>query len=100
MIEVLFEDEMLIAVNKPANLPVHQVVNRDRSDLQTQVEQQLGKRLVLFHRLDADTTGIVLLGKQRSINAAIAKMFANKRMRKTYWAVVRGRWQPDWNRVE
>lgn len=100
MLDVIYEDDALVAVNKPANLPVHQVINRARPDLQSMLEKQLGRPLVLFHRLDADTTGVVLLGKQRSINAAIAKLFAKKLMRKTYWAVAAGRWRTEWNKVE
>jgi 23S rRNA-/tRNA-specific pseudouridylate synthase len=64
------------------------------------LERRLQRPLVLFHRLDIDTTGVVLLGKNRSINAAMAAMFEGRKIRKTYWAVVAGRWRPQWNRIE
>lgn len=97
---ILFEDDYLVAVAKPARMPVHGRPGGRLPDLLTTAEAQLGRRLVLFHRLDIDTTGIVLLGKDRSINPEVAAMFAAKRIRKAYWAVVRGRWDPRWTRVE
>ena len=99
-IDILYEDDVLVAVNKPANLKVHSSHERDGDDLQALVQERLGRELVLFHRLDRDTTGVVLLGKKRAINAAMSAMFEQKRIRKAYWAVVSGRWRPEWNRIE
>ena len=99
-LEILYEDDVLIAANKPPRTPVHGRPGGRRPDLLTLAEARSGRRLVLFHRLDIDTTGVVLLGKDRSINAAMTAAFAEKRIRKAYWAVVRGRWQPSWNRIE
>lgn len=99
-LEIVYEDEVLVAVNKPAHMPVHGRPGGRRPDLLGVAEQQLGRRLVLFHRLDIDTTGVVLLGKDRSINPAMAAVFAEKRIRKMYWTVVRGVWRAEWNRVE
>jgi RluA family pseudouridine synthase len=99
-IEILYEDDDLVAVNKPAGLVVHRAGASDRSDLQSLLETRLGRALVLFHRLDRDTTGVVLLGKKRSINTAMAAKFERKQIRKAYWAVVAGRWHPEWNRIE
>jgi len=97
--EVLFEDEVLLAVNKPPRLAVHPTRDPARPSLQSTVEEWAGKRLTLFHRLDADTTGVVLFGKDRGINPAMAAQFEQRQLRKVYWAVVRGRWRPAWNRV-
>lgn len=100
-VEILFEDDVLVAVNKPANMPVHRGGEHDdRPDLESILRARLGRELVLFHRLDADTTGVVLLGKDRSINSRMAAVFARKKILKTYWVVVRGMWQPGWARVE
>jgi RluA family pseudouridine synthase len=99
-IEILSEEEVLIAVNKPANLTIHSSQGRSGPNLQQLVEERLGREMILFHRLDRDTTGVVLLGKKRSITAAMAAMFERKRIRKAYWAVVVGRWKPEWNRIE
>lgn len=99
-IEIVYEDDALIAVNKPPRMPVHGRPGGRRVDLLTALQQQLGRDLVLFHRLDMDTTGLVVLGKSRAINAAMTALFEQKRIRKLYWAVVRGRWKPSWNRIE
>ncbi len=99
-IEILYEDDVLLAVNKPPRLPVHATRDAGRANLQAILERRLGRKLVLFHRLDADTTGVVLLGKSRAINAPMAALFEHKRLRKTYWAVVRGEWPRSWNRIE
>lgn len=99
-IDILYEDDVLIAVNKPPALTVHPGRDTDGPTLQELVEDRVGGEVVLFHRLDRDTTGVVLLGKKRSINAAMAAMFEHKRIRKAYWAVVAGRWRPEWNRIE
>jgi len=98
-LEIVYEDDELIAVNKPADLLVHAAGISDRPNLQSLLEDRFGRELVLFHRLDRDTTGIVLLGKKRSVNAAMAAKFEQKKIRKAYWAVVNGRWRPEWNRV-
>lgn len=100
VVEILYEDDVLVAVAKPPRMPVHGRPGGRRADLLTTLEAQLGRRLVLFHRLDIDTTGVVLLGKSRAINAAMTAMFAEKKVRKAYWAVVRGRWSRSWSRIE
>jgi len=99
-ISVLFEDEVLIAVNKPAGLPIHITLDPTRPDLQSLVEKQVGKTLVLFHRLDLETTGIVLLGKKNSINKTMTEMFMHRQIKKIYWAIVDGRWSSDWKEIK
>lgn len=97
-IQVVFEDDWLLAVNKPAGLVVHGA--RDGHDLETLLRKKWSRNLVLFHRLDQDTTGIVLLGKRADINRTMTEAFEQKKIRKCYMAVVEGRWASDWNRVE
>lgn len=99
-VAIVYEDEVLVAVNKPARMPSHSGRTGGVADLLTTMEAQLGRRLTLFHRLDIDTTGVVVLGKDRRINSAMAGLFAEKRARKAYWAVVRGVWRAEWNRIE
>lgn len=98
-IPVLYEDQWLLAVNKPPALPVHKTVDATRPHLQAYVEAQAGQPLVLFHRLDLDTTGVVLFGKDPAVNEAITSAFRGRLMKKTYWAVVDGRWLPEWTEV-
>jgi len=99
-IPILFEDAHFVAVNKPASLPVHATLDPLRSHLQGILEAQLGKKLVLFHRLDLDTTGVVLFGQDSEVNKPITDMFREREMEKVYWAVVDGRWNPKWTDVK
>ncbi len=91
-IEILYEDPQILAVAKPAGLPVHATHDDLRANLQGLLEKQVGRELVLFHRLDLDTTGVVLFGRDRSINKAMTDLFRDRKIQKTYWAVVEGRW--------
>lgn len=99
-IRIVFEDEWLLVVSKPPGLPVHASAGRDGDDLESLLRKQRKRSLVLFHRLDADTTGLVVLGKRPEINRTMTEAFEKKRIRKSYMAVVEGRWRPEWNRVE
>jgi RluA family pseudouridine synthase len=97
----LFEDEYFVAVNKPAGLNVHPTPARPlETSLETLMREKFRKDLILFHRLDRDTTGIVLFGKRRDIAAPMTRLFAEKKVRKSYLAVVEGKWQQKCNRIE
>ncbi len=100
LIPILYEDASLVAVNKPTSLPVHETVDKARPHLQGIVERQVGLPLVLFHRLDLETTGVVLFGKDPTVNRPITDAFRDRKMQKTYWAVVDGRWLSEWSNVE
>lgn len=96
---ILFEDDALLAVNKPASMPVHHTHLPDEQNLQSELEAIYGP-LTLLHRLDRDTTGVVLLAKTKPAAKLLSAQFETHRIRKCYWAVVSGQWQPQWNRVE
>jgi 23S rRNA pseudouridine955/2504/2580 synthase len=91
-IEIVFEDDVLVVVNKPAGLPVHATLDKNRPNLHGVLEFQTKKPLVLFHRLDVDTTGLCVFGKEASINKKMTDAFRGREVHKTYWAVVEGRW--------
>lgn len=98
-IEILFEDDAILAVNKPAGLPCHATPDPLRPHLQGVLEKSRGREFVLFHRLDLDTTGVVLFGKDPAINRTMTEMFRDRLAHKTYWAVVDGRWLEEWKEV-
>ena len=91
---VLFEDEYLLALNKPAGLAVH-----GGSGVSFGVIEQLrGQRpqarfLELVHRLDRDTSGVLLLAKKRSALTALHADLREGAVRKYYLALVKGRWR-------
>lgn len=98
-LDVIYEDEWLIVINKPVGLS-SETQNAGSPSLEKLVSERLGTAVTLFHRLDKDTTGLIVLGKKRSINKAMSDAFEHKRLRKSYLAVVHGRWEKSWNRVE
>ncbi len=89
--EILFADDRFVVINKPAGLPVHPGPRSPRS-----VEDWFGllsRRRAgpwLAHRLDADTSGCLVIALRRAALVAAQAEFAAGRVRKTYWAVVQG----------
>lgn len=53
-----------------------------------------------LHRIDRDTSGLVLFAKNSRWNREFSEMFEKKRIRKEYWAIVNGNWDPSRNKVE
>jgi len=88
---VLYEDEEVLALNKPAGLAVQggtkTIKHIDRL-LSAWGEGLERPRLV--HRLDRDTSGVLVLGKSPAAAAKLAGAFAKRRAQKTYWALVAG----------
>ena len=90
---VLFEDEHLLAVDKPAGVAVH-----GGSGVSSGVIEQLrrarpGQRfLELVHRLDKETSGVLLLAKKRSALTALQDQFRERDTHKVYAALVWGQW--------
>lgn len=93
-LQVLYEDESVIAVAKPAGLQVHASADSSRADLFTLVRQYLrgrgGAYLGLHHRLDRDTSGLVLFAKAETANAGLARQFERREVEKVYHAVTVG----------
>ncbi len=95
-LHVLFEDEWLIAVEKPADMFVHRSA-ADRSEtvfLLQIVRDYLGEFVYPVHRLDRATSGIVIFAKSSAVAALLSQMFANREVSKTYRALVRGHCEP------
>jgi 23S rRNA pseudouridine955/2504/2580 synthase len=61
---------------------------------------ELGERPLLVHRLDRDTSGVIVIAKRRAVAAALGKMFATRAVKKTYWAIVQGVPKPAQGRIE
>jgi RluA family pseudouridine synthase len=89
---ILLRRDDLLVLDKPAGLPVHRGP-RGGASLEDWLEPlRMGKRHLPqpAHRLDADTAGCLVLGRTKPALAALGRIFAEGRARKTYWAVVRG----------
>lgn len=91
-IEVIHEDDELLAVNKPAGLLVHKskIANDETDFLLDRIKEQVGTNLYLAHRLDRATSGVLLLAKSREIAGELGRAFMARDVVKKYLAVVRG----------
>jgi tRNA pseudouridine65 synthase len=92
LIEVIYADAELLAVNKPAGLLVHrsQIAADEDDFLLERVQAQVGGALYLAHRLDRATSGVVLLARSRATAGALGRQFMARSVVKRYLAVVRG----------
>ncbi len=91
-IEILHQDDALVAVNKPAGLPVHRsaMVNDAERYLVDVLREQLGGNVHLAHRLDRATSGVLLVARSSEVAAALGEQFMGRDVRKQYLVVVRG----------
>ena len=61
---------------------------------------ELGERPLLVHRLDRDTSGVIVVAKRRAVASALGKLFATRAVKKTYWASDQGVPKPAQGRIE
>lgn len=91
-IDILFEDEFIICVNKPAMVLSQVSFNKERKPIQELVEIQrpdLKKNLYLHHRLDYETSGVFLMSKAKQANGPLTEMFKNHSFEKIYHCLSR-----------
>ena len=91
-LEILFEDEWLVVINKPHNLLVHRTqISEEKEHFALQMlKEQLGIWLTPCHRLDRKTSGILLFAKNKEAGKLAMKMFENHEFEKEYITLVRG----------
>lgn len=90
-IETIYEDQYILVVNKPAPLPVHAQGVFILNTLIFMLRQKSGNQnLGLGHRLDRETTGIIVLAKQRELTGRLMARLEDPKAEKTYLTVVRG----------
>ncbi|MBX3017712.1 MAG: RluA family pseudouridine synthase [Bdellovibrionaceae bacterium] len=89
--EIIYRDEDLLVVNKPAGLLSQQSLDKRRPHVVSWVERHLGVKAALHHRLDKDTSGVLVLGLSKRVNAKLTDLFRDHEMRKTYWALAKPR---------
>ncbi len=99
MLDILFRDGYLIAINKPHGLLVH------RSPIAADVEEfalqllrdQIGQKVYPVHRLDRKTSGVLLFAFDKKTEIEMQKQFAENKVKKTYLAIVRGHTEENGN---
>lgn len=91
-LSILFQDQDLVVINKPINLPVHKGrgMANDAPYVTKWLGQQLDCSVYNVHRLDAKTSGILLLALSPEMATQLTDQFARREVKKVYHAVVKG----------
>ncbi|MFC3414489.1 pseudouridine synthase [Algoriphagus hitonicola] len=93
MLEIIHEDEHLIAINKPAGLLVHRtsIAAEEQSEFAVQkLRDQIGSKVYPAHRIDRPTSGVLLFAKNPESLPLLKVQFAERLVSKKYLALVRG----------
>lgn len=107
-LDVVFEDEVMAVINKPAGMMVHAGAGmnddeRSRGTLVNALLYRFSKlsstsgelRPGIVHRLDKETSGLIVVAKTDAAHAALAELFSSRRIHKTYIALVQGHMERD-----
>jgi tRNA pseudouridine65 synthase len=92
VLEIIYEDETYVAINKPNGLLVHRTrIAEEKKEFALQMlRDQLGYQVYTIHRLDRGTSGVLLFSKTAEAASPIVKAFEEKQVDKVYYAIVRG----------
>ena len=98
---ILFEDRDVLVLNKPYGLAVQggSGTTRHIDGMLQALADKDGNRPVLVHRLDRDTSGVLLIAKSRKMAAELGEIFRSRRAKKIYWALVEGVPKPGQGRI-
>ncbi len=99
---VIYQDDALIVVNKPHGLPVQggPGIVRHLDGMMEGFRLGAGDKPRLVHRIDKDTSGLLLLARTPGVAAKLAAAFRSREVEKTYWAVVAGRPSPQEGQID
>ncbi len=100
--EPIFEDRWIIAFDKPSGLATQggSGVRKSLEDVAAAYAKSARARPKLVHRLDRETSGIIVLARTKSAAAFLSEAFAQRRVAKTYWAIVCGALLGETARIE
>lgn len=88
--DILYQDEDLVAVCKPSGLLVHRGWANDKVVAMTEVRDRLGRWVYPVHRLDRGSSGVLLFALSSQVAATLGRAFAKREIDKRYLALVRG----------
>jgi tRNA pseudouridine65 synthase len=96
MLEIVYQDDHIVAINKPHGLLVHRSsIANDAKEFALQLlRDQIGKHVRPVHRLDRKTGGLLLFAFEKDVEIALQQQFQNHQVTKKYLAVLRGH-SPD-----
>lgn len=92
MLEIIYQDEQYVAINKPNGLLVHRtrIAEETKAFALQLLRDQLGKRVYPLHRLDRPTSGVLLFGLHKEAAQLLMPGFESREVDKTYLAFARG----------
>lgn len=94
-VRIVYEDEFLLVVNKPAGWMVLRVFQNKGKNLQEYLEEKFNIKVAgragIVHRLDKGTSGILLVAKNKEVFDELQRQFKYRLVKKTYWALINGR---------
>ncbi|WP_206018905.1 RluA family pseudouridine synthase [Rubritalea profundi] len=92
-LKILYQDEWLVAIDKPAGHLVHPAESPQDDDLVAMkiLRDQIGKRVNTIHRIDRPTSGVLLFGLEKQATKKLHKALELHDFDKSYWAVVQGK---------
>lgn len=97
---VIYEDDAMLAIDKPAGIAVHGGSGVSRGVIeQLRLERPQAKFLELVHRLDRETSGVLMIAKKRSALVGLHEMMRTNQMDKRYIMLVQGVWKEKKRRV-
>lgn len=88
--EIVFNDEYVIVLDKIVKLLIQPTGKKDEHTLTNVLERVMGERVFPCHRLDRETTGLIMYAKTRRLQTALMDEFRARRVVKKYYALVRG----------
>lgn len=100
IIDILFEDEDLLVVNKPAGLVCHPTKAGPLSSLISRVRLHSGNSAALVNRLDRETSGVTIVSKNSATAGLLGKIWEKRAVEKEYLAIVHGTVSPDHGMID
>lgn len=108
-LDIVFEDEYLAVINKPAGMVVHPGAGVQNGTLAnaiafrfglTETNQRDQNRVGIVHRLDKDTSGLIVVAKTDEIHEALSEQFRERKVYKSYIALVHGQVEQNSGKIE
>lgn len=92
VLDILFQDEHIVAIDKPAGLFVHRsyLDRREKYFVLQLLRDQIGQYVYPLHRLDRPTSGVLVFGLSKEVAQIVGQQFTNREVKKTYLALTRG----------
>ena len=98
--DVLYEDESVMVIDKPAGLPMHTTAKFWRNTLVALLRELYpDEQMEIAHRIDRETSGVLLIARNRTVASFLTRAFARRAVDKTYLALVKGQ-PPDTGRID